>query len=42
MKMNDCVLIETAFQEMGADHDGRKLLDYLYIEEDLVDPESTP
>ena len=45
---DDCLLVESAFQEMGIAHDlrfvgdGRELLDYLYNEGDFADPEKYP
>ena len=45
---DDCVLVESAFQEMGPAHDlrlvgdGRELLDYLYNEGDFADPDKYP
>ena len=45
---NDCLLVESAFQDMGIAHvlrfvgDGQELLDYLYNEGDFADPEKSP
>ena len=45
---DDCLLVESAFQEIGIAHDlrfvddGRELLDYLYNEGDFADPEKHP
>ncbi len=45
---DDCLLVESAFQEMGIAHDlrfvgdGRDLLGYLYIKGDFADPEKCP
>ena len=45
---DDCLLVESAFQEMGIAHDlrfvgdGQELLEYLYNEGDFADPEKYP
>jgi len=45
---DDCLLVESAFQDMGIAHvlrfvgDGQELLDYLYNEGDFADPEKSP
>jgi CheY-like chemotaxis protein len=45
---DDCLLVESAFQDMGIAHDlrfvgdGQELLDYLYNEGDFPDPEKSP
>ena len=45
---DDCLLVESAFQEIGIAHDlrfvgdGQELLDYLYNEGDFADPEKYP
>jgi CheY-like chemotaxis protein len=45
---DDCLLVESAFQEMDVDYDlrfvgdGRELLEYLYNEGDFADPEKYP
>jgi two-component system response regulator len=45
---DDCLLVESAFQEIGIAHDlrfvcdGRQLLDYLYNEGDFSDAEKHP
>jgi CheY-like chemotaxis protein len=45
---DDCLLVESAFQEMDVDYDlrfvgdGRELLDYLYNKGDFADPEKYP
>ena len=45
---DDCLLVESAFREIGNSHnlyfvgDGRELLDYLYNEGDYADPEKFP
>ena len=45
---DDCLLVESAFQEIGIAHDlrfvddGVELLDYLYNEGDYADPEKYP
>ena len=46
--IDDCLLVKSAFQEMGIAHDlrfvgdGKELLDYLYNEGDFADPEKYP
>ena len=45
---DDCLLVESAFQEMDVEYDlrfvgdGEELLDYLYSEGDFADSENTP
>jgi len=45
---DDCLFVESAFQEMDIAHDlrfvgdGRELLDYLYNNGDFADPEKYP
>jgi CheY-like chemotaxis protein len=45
---DDCLIVESAFQEIGIAHDlrfvddGQELLDYLYNKGDFADPEKHP
>ena len=45
---DDCLLVDSAFQEIGISHDlrfvgdGQELLDYLYNEGEFADPEKNP